>query len=504
MQFPLPHLISTPRALTPVGQRLAVFGPAAIALVLGAGVLASLTRARAGRDQVAHTHEVIATLDRVMLRFVDAETGVRGYFITGDSTYLVPYAHAEADVRNGLGRLRALTIDNPLAQRRLDTLESLTPIRFAMLDSGVAARQIKRSGLVSAPPVTPRGKAAMAEIRRIITAFGNNEQQLLEERSAMEASRTQLVIVLVVLSSVIAALLALVTNGRLSRFASAQAGMAQELTGKNATLFEQANDLAVANQAKMQFLTAMSHELRTPLNAIDGYAQLLEMAVRGPITAEQASDLGRIRRNGRYLAGLINDILNYAKLEAGRVDLRMSAMPLNETLAAIESLIAPQASAKGITYHYVPCDPALTISGDAERVQQVVINLVTNAIKFTDAGGMVTVAADADDSYARIRVVDTGRGIPADKLGIIFDPFVQVDRRLTASALQGAGLGLAISRDLVVKMGGAITVDSVVGEGSTFCVKLRRVAHDATELSTLGQGSALELAELGGSAASAP
>jgi signal transduction histidine kinase len=503
MQIPLPHPISNPRALTPVGQRLAVFGPAAIALVLGAGVLASLTRARAGRDQVAHTHEVIAMLDRVMLRFVDAETGVRGFVITGDSTYLVPYAHAEADVHNGLRRLRELTTDNPLAQRRLDTLESLTPIRFAMLDSGVATRRTKPSDFASGPPVTPRGKAAMDETRRIITGMGNNEQQLLEERSAMEADRTQLVIVLVVLSSGIAALLASLTNGRLSRFAAAQAGMAQELTGKNATLFEQANDLAVANQAKMEFLTAMSHELRTPLNAIDGYAELLEMAVRGPVTAEQASDLGRIRRNGRYLAGLINDILNFAKLEAGRVDLRLTAMQLNETLGSIESLIAPQASAKGITYHYVPCDPALTISADVERVQQVVINLVTNAIKFTDAGGMVTVASDADDSYVRIRVVDTGRGIPAEKLGVIFDPFVQVDRRLTASALQGAGLGLAISRDLVVKMGGTITVDSVVGEGSTFCVKLRRVAPEAPELAAFEQTSGIELAELGETAAPA-
>ncbi|HMI55772.1 MAG TPA: CHASE3 domain-containing protein, partial [Gemmatimonadaceae bacterium] len=227
---------SSPRALTPVGQRLAVFGPAVIALVLGACVLASLTRARAGREQVAHTHRVISTLDQLMLRFVDAETGVRGYFIAGDSTYLAPYEHAEGDVRNGLVRLRALTIDNPLAQRRLDTLESLTTVRFALLDSGVVARLTRRPDFVLGPPVSPRGKVIMNDIRRVIASMENNEQRLLEERSATEAARNQLVIVLVALSSIFAALLALVTNGRLGRFATAQAGMAHELTGKNVRL----------------------------------------------------------------------------------------------------------------------------------------------------------------------------------------------------------------------------------------------------------------------------
>jgi signal transduction histidine kinase len=473
----------TANALTPMTQRLAVFGPAVIALLLGGGIFVGVAAAREGRASLAHSHEVIAALDWITLRFVDAETGVRGYYITGDSTYLDRYTHVAADVRTGLATLRALTADNPRQQRRLDTLESLSSTRLAILDSGVIARRTapRAVSLTSrvGPPVSNRGKITMDSIRRGFARMQAEEERLLRERSATEAARTRLVIGLVVVGSFVAAIMALLTNGLVGRFATAQMRMANEVGQKNAALREQANQLAAANQAKMQFLTAMSHELRTPLNAIDGYASLIEMGIHGAVTADQASSLTRIRHNGRYLAGLINDILNFARLEAGQLELRMTAVPVNETLSSIESLIGPQASLKGVCYRYVPCDPAIAVHGDAERVQQVIINLVMNAIKFTDAAGTVTLSCDANDTHARFCVADTGRGIPADKLGTIFDPFVQVDRRLTTSGLQGAGLGLAISRDLVVQMGGAITVDSVVDRGATFYVTLPRVFPNA-------------------------
>ncbi|MDQ6888052.1 MAG: PAS domain-containing sensor histidine kinase [Gemmatimonadota bacterium] len=232
-----------------------------------------------------------------------------------------------------------------------------------------------------------------------------------------------------------------------------------------------------ANQAKMQFLANMSHELRTPLNAIGGYAELLSLGVKGVVSEAQAEFLSRITRSNRYLLGLINDVLNFAKLEAGQVELRLSDVPLNETLAGMETLIGPQLADKGLTYQYEACDPRLTVCADPDKLLQVILNLVVNAIKFTAPGGKVSVRAAESGDMVDVRVQDTGRGVPADKLRTIFDPFVQVDRELTPRmSQQGVGLGLAISRDLIHQMSGEMTVESVPGVGSTFGFRLPRGA----------------------------
>jgi signal transduction histidine kinase len=226
-----------------------------------------------------------------------------------------------------------------------------------------------------------------------------------------------------------------------------------------------------ANRAKSEFIANMSHELRTPLNAIAGYVELLEMGLRGTVTPSQREDLGRIGQNQRVLLGLINDVLNFAKLEAGAVEFEMSHVPLHETLTAMEALIMPQLRARSLTYVYSPVDPALTVHADREKVQQIVLNLLTNAIKYTPAGGEVYLSAKVDGDSALIQVRDTGRGIAPDKLDQIFEPFVRVDTGY-ARATEGTGLGLSISRDLARAMGGNLTVSSVLGEGSTFTLSL--------------------------------
>jgi PAS domain S-box-containing protein len=229
-----------------------------------------------------------------------------------------------------------------------------------------------------------------------------------------------------------------------------------------------------ANRAKSQFLATMSHELRTPLNAIGGYAQLLEMGVRGPITAEQRADLERIRRSQAHLLGLINDVLNFAKLDAGAVTFHLADVVVSEVLAAAEAMVAPQMAARGLRFSIGGCPDALRVRADAEKVRQVLLNLLGNALKFTDPGGAVTVECQEHDARTVAVVVgDTGYGIPADRLEMIFDPFVQVGRQLS-SANEGVGLGLAISRELARGMGGDLTVRSVVGEGSSFTLTLPR------------------------------
>lgn len=228
-----------------------------------------------------------------------------------------------------------------------------------------------------------------------------------------------------------------------------------------------------ANLAKTEFLAVMSHELRTPLNAIAGYSELLDLGVHGALTEVQREAIGRIQRNQRHLLGLINDVLNFAKLDAGHVNVQLADVPVHETLAALEELVAPQVRAKRLTYRYQPADPALVARADAEKVRQVLLNLLSNAIKFTPAGGRVTVSAVGADGDVHLRVADTGQGIPADKLERIFEPFVQVDPGRTRTN-EGTGLGLAISRDLARAMGGEISVASALGAGSTFTLTLPR------------------------------
>jgi PAS domain S-box-containing protein len=243
------------------------------------------------------------------------------------------------------------------------------------------------------------------------------------------------------------------------------------------TVVEEAYRLAeAANRAKSQFLAVMSHELRTPLNAIGGYAELLEMGIRGPITPEQREDLHRIQASQRHLLGLINEVLNYAKLETGTVSYDIDDVVVREALVAAESLVAPQARAKGLTMVTAECGADLIARADVEKLRQVLVNLLSNAVKFTDSGGRVEMSCSADDDVVRVHVRDTGMGIPADKLHVIFDPFVQVRSDL-ARRHEGTGLGLAISRDLARGMGGDLLVESTLRQGSTFTIALPRTAR---------------------------
>jgi signal transduction histidine kinase len=226
-----------------------------------------------------------------------------------------------------------------------------------------------------------------------------------------------------------------------------------------------------ANRAKSEFIANMSHELRTPLNAIDGYVQLLEMGLRGNVTELQRDDLQRIGQNQRMLLALINDVLNFAKLEAGHVEFEMSIVPLHESLGSIEALVMPQLLARSLRYIYRPVEPSLVAYADREKVQQIVLNLLTNAIKYTALGGEVELSATRERDTVLIHVRDTGRGVAAAKLDDIFEPFVRVDTGYSR-ATEGTGLGLAISRDLARAMGGDLTVVSELGKGSTFTLHL--------------------------------
>ena len=225
-----------------------------------------------------------------------------------------------------------------------------------------------------------------------------------------------------------------------------------------------------ANAAKSQFLAFMSHELRTPLNAIAGYVDLLLAGVHGPISDAQREALDRVRRSQHALLGLINNVLNFVRLDAGHVELTIEDFPAVEALRQMEPLVVPQLEAKGLRYSF-GCENGARVRADLEKTQQILLNLVSNAIKFTDSGGSVAVHCSGDRRRVVFTVTDTGRGIAPDKQHAIFEPFVQLGRTLK-SGHEGIGLGLAISRDLAQEMKGTLAVESEPGKGSRFVLSL--------------------------------
>jgi signal transduction histidine kinase len=254
----------------------------------------------------------------------------------------------------------------------------------------------------------------------------------------------------------------------------------------NARLYREAQllrDLAdVANRAKSTFLSSMTHELMTPLNAIGGYVTLMEMGLRGPVTAEQRVDLARIRQNQAHLLTLISEVLAHARGEGkpGGLEYRFGEVAVEAMLREVVSMLQAAVDERHLTLTWVTAPDDEVVWADAVRTRQILLNLVMNAIKYgRQHDGTITLEAVPARAAIAIHVTDDGEGIPEEKLEEIFDPFVQLPQGVS-DRRGGVGLGLAISRDLARAMNGDLTVSSVFGRGARFTLELPRARRPRT------------------------
>lgn len=231
------------------------------------------------------------------------------------------------------------------------------------------------------------------------------------------------------------------------------------------------------SEAKIQFLARMSHELRTPLQSISGYVDLLRAGSTEPLTPSQDRMLGRIAESERILVHVIDDVITFARLEAGHVSYTIGAVSVDEVMRVTEAVVSPLALDNKVRLEVAPCPPGIVASADGDKLKQILVNLTANAIKFTGAKGTVTLSCHADDNSVWFEVKDTGPGIDRDKLRDIFEPYVQLGAPVV-DRFGGSGLGLTISREFAAGMSGDLTATSDVGRGSTFSVRLPR-EHNA-------------------------
>ena len=375
------------------------------------------------------------------------------------------------------GRYEDLAVahHNPERVKWVEEYTRLNPPRF---DTPTGVPQVLRTGKSELYPVIDDKLLEAA-------ATTEKERQVVRELGLYSA----MVVPMKARGRMIGAI-SFVTAESRRRYAPEDLWFAERLANRaafaidNARLFEDATraraEAETANAAKAQFLASMSHELRTPLNAIAGYAELMELSVLGPVTEKQLEALGRLQRSRKHLNNLVDQVLGFARIEAGKVHFDITDVPINESLTRLADMIAPQAAGKKLEYIFDGCGDDLAARADRDRLDQVMLNLIGNAVKYTPSGGEIRVGVDCDPRTVIISVSDTGPGIPDDKQQVIFQPFVQLATSAD-STTSGVGLGLAISRDLARAMGGDIKVKSTPGQGATFTVTLPRALNGQSD-----------------------
>ena len=427
--------------------------------------------------RVLHTQEVISELNETLSAVKDAETGQRGFLLTGADKYLEPYNKAVSGIEDHLKRIDDLTDDGSIQDQNLKVLRQKVGAKFAELDETIRLRQ--QSGVAAALQIvlSDRGREAMDDIRKIVGSMQDEEARALEARTVeSEKSATQAEVTFWLTGLLSIAMLGLFYNqirkSALERNRLLTAEQTTRAAVEKAYQAEQEarNSAENANRLKDEFLATVSHELRTPLNSILGWATMLRRSNFDEPTTARA--LETIERNARSQAQLIEDLLDVSRIVSGKLRLDVRPLELAPIIEAAVTAVHPAAAAKNITLRQVVDSNAGTISGDSERLQQVIWNLLTNAIKFSPKDSNVELRLERVGSFVQIVVKDSGKGIKPEFLPHVFELFRQAEGQITR-AEGGLGLGLAIVSKIAEMHGGSVKAESLgENQGATFTVQL--------------------------------
>ena len=435
-------------------------------------------------EEVNHAHEVVEQLDHLLAEMTDAETGQRGYLITGSVRYLAPYEQATTRIADTLHAIRVLSADGSAEEERLNRLVPQVASRLAIMRETMDLYD--REGLAAARKhvLTDRGKTVMDDIRKLVGEMDRAERMVLLDRGAYAHASARLTRVVVLVSDLLAlglvgssyviAMRGLAERRRHVVAVEEARGQAERQAGELAVLARDRDEARRAAQEasrlKSEFLAHTSHEIRTPMTALVGYTELLGDPDLSP--AERAEGLATVRRNGEHLMTIVNDILDLSKIESGRMTIERMACSPFALVAEVAAVLRPRAAHDGLDVEVGYRSPLPeTIETDPTRLRQILLNLVGNAIKFTPRGSVRLEVGPVEDTRLCFEVIDTGIGLDAEQQARLFTAFSQADAS-TTRRFGGTGLGLAISKRLAGMLGGDLRVRSVPGEGSTFTLTI--------------------------------
>jgi signal transduction histidine kinase/CheY-like chemotaxis protein len=450
-------------------EGLALLSALAVVLLIAFFSYRGWTAFGRNADQQEVMRRTLSGITALRASLTDAETGQRGFVLTGEDSYLDPYRRARADIPELLKSLRAVTMDSPDQAQRIESLNPLVDEKLEELASTIELR--RSNGLDAALAVvrSDRGRLLMEQMRGICSevqavALGRVVQFYAQARSS--GNEGALISILGGASLFLLLLVAIIT---IQREAVRRQSLIGELLQTERRLKDAVAEAEGANRAKSTFLSTMSHEIRTPMNAILGYTQLM---LRDPsLGLDTKTNLRIIGRSGEHLLTLINDVLDMSRIEAGRTELKAATFNLAGLLNDLAAMFRLRAAAKALRFEMVVDGESVPyVVADEGRIRQALINLLANAIKFTERGQIklhVTLEQRiAGQLWLSACVEDTGSGLTDEEQKKLFEPFSQTKRGLHAQ--EGTGLGLAISRKYARLMGGDVTLTSRPGVGSIF------------------------------------